>query len=83
MCTPTFFHHFCARKQLSDFLFASPSEMGSTVKGRKTPWRAYSLFNSLTTKKQTTKFSSGNFFQKNVRSKLYHIENSKTREQTV
>ena len=36
----------------------------------------------LTTKKQTTKFSSANV-QKNVKSKLYHIENSKTRGQTV
>ena len=33
--------------------------------------------NSLTTKKQTTKFS------KSFKSKLYHIENSKTRGQTV
>ena len=32
--------------------------------------------NFLTTKKQTTKFSSANF-QKNGKSKLYHIENSK------
>ena len=39
-------------------------------------------FNSLTTEKQTTKFSSANF-QKNFKSKLCHIENSKTREQTV
>ena len=38
--------------------------------------------NSLTTEKQTTKVSSANF-QKNVKSKLYHIENSKTRGQTV
>ena len=36
----------------------------------------------LTTKKQTTKVSSENV-QKNVKSKLYHIENSKTRGQTV
>ena len=34
-------------------------------------------FNSLTTKKHTTKFS------KNIKSKLHHIENSKTRGQTV
>ena len=40
------------------------------------------LINSLTTEKQTTKFSSANF-QKNVKSKLQHIENSKTRGQTV
>ena len=32
-------------------------------------------FISFTTKKQTTKFSSANC-QKNVKSKLYHIENS-------
>ena len=31
-------------------------------------------FKSLSTKKQTTKLSSANF-QKNVKSKLYHIEN--------
>ena len=36
----------------------------------------------LTTKKQTAKFSSARF-QKNVKSKLDHIENSKTRGQTV
>ena len=35
-----------------------------------------------TTKKQTIKFSPANF-QKNVKSMLYHIENSKTRGQTV
>ena len=40
------------------------------------------LFNALTTKKQMTKFSSANF-QKNVKSKLYQIENSKMRGQTV
>ena len=40
-----------------------------------------SLFSSLTTKKQTTKFSSANV--KNVKSMLYHSENSKTRRQTV
>ena len=40
------------------------------------------LFNSLTTKKQTTKFTSANF-QKNIKSNIYHIENSKTRGQTV
>ena len=34
------------------------------------------LINSLTTEKQTTKFSS-------AKSKLYHIENSKTRGQTA
>ena len=38
--------------------------------------------NSLTTIKQTTKFLSANF-QKNFKSKLYHIENPKTRVQTV
>ena len=37
-------------------------------------WRP---LNSLTTKKPTTKFSSANF-QKNIKSKLYHIEDSKT-----
>ena len=36
----------------------------------------------LTPKKQTTKFSSANL-KKNVKSKLYYIENSKTRGQTV
>ena len=36
--------------------------------------------NSLTTKKQMKKFSSANFKNK---SKLYHIENSKTRGQRV
>ena len=41
-------------------------------------------FNSLATKKQTTKFSSANFEKKkNVKSKLHHIENSKTRGQGV
>ena len=35
---------------------------------------------SLTIRKQTTKVSSANF-QKNVKSKLYHIGNSKTRGQ--
>ena len=40
------------------------------------------LVNSLTTKEQRTKFSSANC-QKNHKSKLYHIENSKTRGQTV
>ena len=39
-------------------------------------------FNSLTTEKQTTEFSSANF-QKKFKSKLYHTENSKTRGQTV
>ena len=58
----------------------------------------FSLFNSLTTRKQTTKFSSANFltlyqkaddkifvckFSKHVMPKLYHIESSKTRGQTV
>ena len=64
----------------------------------------YRLINSLTTNKQTTKFSSANFqkmlspsynyqkadnkifvckFSKNIKSKLYHIENSKTRGQTI
>ena len=38
------------------------------------------LVNSLTTKKQTTNFSSEIF---NVQPKLYHIKNSKTRGQTV
>ena len=41
-----------------------------------------SSISSLTTKKQTTKFSSANFHKK-VTSNLYHIENSKTRGQTV
>ena len=41
-----------------------------------------STLKSLTTKKQTTKFLSANF-QKNIKSKLYHIQNSKTRGQTV
>ena len=41
--------------------------------------------NSLTTKGQTTKFSSANFQnkKKHVKSKLYHTKNSKTRGQTV
>ena len=38
--------------------------------------------NSLTTEKQTTKFSVCKFSE-NVKSKLYHTENSKTRGQTV
>ena len=38
-------------------------------------------FDSLTTKKQMTKYSSANF-QKMLKSKLYHIEKSKTRWQT-
>ena len=42
----------------------------------------YDPFNFLITEKQTTKFSSANF-KKNVKSKLYHIENSKTGGQTV
>ena len=43
----------------------------------------YSHFlNSLSIEKQTTKFSSANF-QKKIKSKLYHIEYSKTRGQTV
>ena len=56
------------------------------------------LFNSLTPKKEATKFSSANFltlyqkadnkifvckFSKYIKSKLYHIERSKTRGQTV
>ena len=36
----------------------------------------YNKINSLATRKQTTKFSSANF-KKNVKSKLYHIENPK------
>ena len=44
--------------------------------------RILSEVNSLTTKKQTTKFSSANL-KKNVKSKLYHIENLKIRGQTV
>ena len=40
------------------------------------------IINSLTTKKQATQFASANF-QKNVKSKLYYIENSKTRGQTT
>ena len=40
------------------------------------------LLNSSTIEKQTTKFSSANF-QKNGKSKLYHIDNSKTKGQTV
>ena len=44
-------------------------------------WRLnYMHLNSLTTKKQTTKFSSA---MKNVKSKLYIIENSKIRGQTM
>ena len=38
-------------------------------------------FNSLTTEKQTTKFVCK--FSKNIKSKLYYIENSKTRGQTL
>ena len=38
--------------------------------------------NSLTTQKQTIKFSFANF-SKNVKSRLYDIENSKTSGQTV
>ena len=37
---------------------------------------------TLTTEKQTTKFSSANL-KKKVKSKLYHIDNSKTIGQTV
>ena len=37
---------------------------------------SFKMFNSLTTKQQTTKFSSANF-QKKVKSKLYHVYNSK------
>ena len=40
------------------------------------------LFNSFTTKKQTTKFSTAKF-SKNVKSKLYHTVNSNTRGQIV
>ena len=40
------------------------------------------IINSLTTKKQTIKFLSADV-QKNVKSNLYHSENSKTRGQTV
>ena len=39
-------------------------------------------FNSLTTKKQMTKFFVCNF-SKNFKSKLYHFRNWKTRGQTV
>ena len=35
--------------------------------------------NSLTTKKQTTKFLSANFQIKKIKSMLYHIESSKTK----
>ena len=41
-----------------------------------------SSFNSLTTKKADDKISSAEF-QKNGKSKLYHIKSSKTRGQTV
>ena len=47
--------------------------------------RVYGLccwLNSLTTKKQTTKFSYANL-KKKCKSKLHHTENSKTRGQTV
>ena len=40
------------------------------------------LLDSLTTEKQTTKFSSAGF-QKNVGSGLCHIESAKSRGQTV
>ena len=40
------------------------------------------ILNTLTAKKQATKFSSSNL-KKNVESKLYHIETSKTRGQSV
>ena len=40
------------------------------------------FINSLTTEKQTIKFSSA-YFQKNVKFKVYHIENSKARGQTL
>ena len=40
------------------------------------------LFKSFTTKKEATKFSSAKF-QKIFKSQLYHIENSKTRGQTM
>ena len=42
----------------------------------------FSIFNSLATKKQTTKFSSANF-QKMLSPSYINIENSKTRGQTV
>ena len=41
-----------------------------------------SFRNYLTTEKQTTKFPSASL-KKNVKSKLYHIENSKTRGKTA
>ena len=40
------------------------------------------LLNSITIKKETIKFSSAHF-PKEIKSKLYHIENSKTREKIV
>ena len=43
---------------------------------------SYNMINSLTTKKQMTKVLSANF-KKNVKSKQYHIENLKTRGQTM
>ena len=43
---------------------------------------ADTLFNSFTTKMQTTQFSSASF-KINGKSKQYHNENSKTRVQTV
>ena len=61
-------YHFTKENKFCNFLFVSQQEEA--------------LLNSLTTEKQTTKFSSANF-KKNVKSKLYHIENSKTRGQTV
>ena len=41
------------------------------------------MFNTLTTEKKTTKFSSANFQKKNQVQATYHIQNSKTRGQTV
>ena len=45
------------------------------------PLEANSFLNFLTTKKQVTIFFCK--FSKNIKSKLYHTENSKTRGQTV
>ena len=41
------------------------------------------FFSSLTTEKAYDKIFVCKFSKKNVKSKLYHIENSKTRGQTV
>ena len=46
-------------------------------RGRKTTMQQQQA--TLTTKKQTTKFSSANFW-KNVKSKLYHIKSSKIKD---